>query len=318
LKDDVGLEFQSKDQFVDELNKFKEYKSDPYNFLQPEIKAHAEFLAAGGNTQEFYRLKAIDFKSLPDKEVLFQDFLRDHPDYAKDQDFARKFYDRQYKNEYSILESPKKTQEDFITEDGDSDPIAYRDYLDNYEFAQKSLAFKGQAAREKLVSWQEKATSPPMAQGNQMSKEEADKIQSNYLKAIDQIKTSYQGEQIPISDNPEENIKIGLNGKVKNQWESDLQDPLKLFQDLGLNPNGTLDPAKLARTSFIFRIFDDLGPIASKLILEKQARQTVTGQQINPQTPQTQNTAPPGVAYGDDDEAEAAELFIQQMSNGRR
>ncbi len=315
IKTDVGVEFQNKDQFVNELKQFSEYKKDPYGFLPPEIKAHHDFIKAGGNTQEFYRLKAVDFKVLPDKEILFQSHLRSKPDHAKDPEFARMYFDKQFNSQYSILTGPKKTPVDFVTEEEEIDPIAFHEYEQEYVFAEKSLKFDSDTKRTELVSWQEKSTSPAQAPGTGMTQEDADKYRDDYMNVVEQVKGSFTGAEIPVSDKPEENLKFGLNDKIKPAWEKDLANPMEFFNELGLQYDGKLDVDKLARASFIFRIWNDLGPIATKLILESQARQTVTGRQIN--APAILPSTEPGIAQGDDEEAEAADLFAQK-AGGRK
>ena len=316
IKTDVGVEFNSKDQFVNELKQFNEYKKDPYGFLPPEIKAHHDFIKAGGDTQEFYRLKAVDFKGLPDKEILFQSHLRNKPDHAKDPEFARMYFDKQFDNQYSILTGPKKTPGDFVNDEEVQDIVAYQNYEQEYVFAEKSLKFDSDSKRNELVSWQEKSTSPAQAPGTGMTQEDADKYRNEYMTLVEQVKGSFTGEEMPVSDKPEENLKFGLNDQIKPAWEKDLANPTEFFNELGLTYDGKLDINKLARASFIYRIWDKLGPIATKLILESQARQTVTGRQIN--APIISGSPEPGSVQGDDELKEVADLIIQKDFKGRR
>jgi hypothetical protein len=98
---------------------------------------------------------------------------------------------------------------------------------------------------------------------------------------------------------------------------------MDLFNELGLMQNGMLDMEKFKRASFIFRIWPQLGPIISKYVIEQQNRQTVMTKQATPSSTSTPtSTNAPGNAHGDDEEAEAADLFFQQhqerMRAGRR
>ncbi len=316
VKEKTGIQFQSQEQMFAELAEYDKYKQDPNAHLKPEIKAHADFIDKGGDTTEFYRLKSLDFKNMSDKEVLYQSYLKANPDHAKDQDFARMYFDKQFKSNYQIISEIKKTQADFVTDDDEPDAMAYQEYLQNYTFAEKSLAFESGTARGKLASWQEQATSTPTHPSTGMTEEEAKEFNKQYMAGVDQVKLAYKGEDIPISTNVEENLKLGLNDSIKPQWEEDLKNPMGIFKEMGLHEDGNLDLDKLAKASFVWRIWPKIGPIMSKLILESENRQTFTGQQINAPESKPAPTAAPGEAHGDDEEAEAAQLFMEKNQKG--
>ena len=316
VKEKTGIQFDSQEQMLTELTAYNKHKLDPNAHLRPEIKAHADFLDAKGDTNEFYRLKSLDFKNMSDKEVLYQSYLRDNPDHAKDQDFARMYFDKQFGGNYQLLSDPKKTQADFENDDAEPDAMAYQNYLQNYTFAEKSLTFESNTAREKLVSWQDKATTPPTHPSTGMTEKEAIDFNTQYMTGVDQVKLAYKGEVIPISDNVEENLKLGLNDSIKPQWEQDLVNPMGIFKEMGLHEDGKLDLEKLAKASFVWRIWPKIGPIVSKLILESENRQTLTGQQVNATATTPSATAEPGLALGDDEEAEAAGLFAEKIQRG--
>lgn len=319
VKEKTGIEFQSPDQMLSELQEFGNYKKDPNAHLPAEIKAHVDFIHNGGDTSEFYRLKSLDFKSMQDKEVLYQSYLRDNPDHAKDQDFARMYFDKSvFGPNYQILSEAKRTQEAFETDDGEPDQMAYQQYLQNHAFAEKSLSFESNSAREKLVSWQDKATTPPTHPSTGMTKEEATAFNEQYMAGVNQVKSAYKGEEVPISQNVEENLKLGLNDSLTPQWEKDLINPMGIFNEMGLHENGDVDLEKLAKASFVWRIWPKIGPIMSKLILESENRQTVTGQQVNPATSTPSPANAPGQAHGEDEMAEVADLVLEQIRGNNR
>ena len=315
VKQKTGVQFQSEDEFMAEITAYNQYKQDPNSHLPVEIKAHADFLKAGGDTTEFYRLKSLDFNAMQPKDLLFQSFLKDNPEHARDLSFARMYFDRDFGTKYQILSDSKKTQADFENDDSEPDQFAYQEYIRNHEFAQKSLEFESSGAKTKLSAWQEQATTPPSNQNTGMTKEEAEAHNTTYLAGVEQVKTSFTGEELPVSDNPEENLKIGLSDAVKLQWEKDLVNPMELFKAMGLQENGMLDMNKLSKAAFIFRSWPNVGRIISKLTLEGQNRETITGSQVNATPGVTPATS--GSVHGDDEEAEAAGLIMQQRKNGR-
>lgn len=315
VKKETGVQFQSEGEFMAEIKAYQQYKQDPNSHLPAEIKAHADFLKAGGDTTEFYRLKSLDFNAMSDSDLLFQSFLKDNPEEADNLSFARKLFDRDFKIKYQTLLESKKTQSDFENDDQEPDQVAYQEYNEKYDFAQEALDVESKRAKTKLSAWQEQATTPPSNQKTGMTQEEAEEHNKTYLAGVEQVKTSFTGEELPVSDKPEENLKIGLSDPVKIQWEKDLVNPMELFKDMGLQENGMLDMNKLSRAAFIFRSWPDVGRIISKLTLEGQNRETITGSQVNPTPEVTPSTS--GSVHGDDEEAEAADLILQQMQNGR-
>ncbi len=315
VKQKTGVHFQSEDEFMAEMNAYKVYKQDPNSHLPKEIKAHSDFIEAGGNTTEFYRLKSLDFNTMAEKDLLFQSFLKDNPERARDLSFARMYFDRDFGIKYQILSDSKKTQSDFENEEQEPDQVAYQEYLRNHDFAQKSLEFDSVEAKTKLSAWQEQATTPPSNQKTGMTEAEAEAHNATYLAGVEQVKTSFTGEELPVSDKPEENLKIGLSDAVKPQWEKDLVNPMELFKAMGLQENGMLDMEKFHKAAFIFRSWPNIGRIISKLTLEGQNRETILGGQINATPAGTPSTT--GSVHGDDEEAEAADAFLQQNQNGR-
>lgn len=311
LNNQLGAQYDQT-QLVNDLTAFQQYKKDPFGNLPVEVKAHAEFLSSGGNTSEFYRLKSMDFGKMGDKEVLFQSYLRDHPEHAANMDFARMDFDRNYGTTYGIIQGPKKTITDFTNEDQEIDHDGWNRYQQDYDYWQQKLSVESGIARNKLVQWQEQATTPQNPQTG-MTNEEAQAYHQQHMQTVNQVKATYKGEAFPISDDPNESLNLGLSDNVRQKWEQDLENPMPLFNELGLMNDGKLDMEKFKRTAFIHRLWPQLGPIVSKLILENNTRKTVTGQQVNPTpTPPPSGTMPPGNAVGDDELAEAAEGFFQQ------
>lgn len=287
LKEKTGLEFQDESQLVNELQTLAEFKKDPNAHLPAEIKAHMDFIQNGGNTQDFYRLKSMDFENMSPRDVLFQSYLQDNPDITQDMEFARMSFDREFQAKYSILNSQPKTQADFLNEDDEPDVYAYQNYLNDRTFAEKNLKFSSDKSKAKLVEWQKSATTPPKNPNTGLSEEEAFAYANQYQEAVNSIKSVYKGEEFPISEDPNENLKLGLNETVKAQWEQDLVNPGAFFNELGLHKDGKIDLNKLAKASFKFRMFEKLGPIAKKLIIENQNRQTVAGTQQSNGSQQT-------------------------------
>lgn len=318
LNNQLGAQYEDQSQLVNDLTAFQQYKKDPLANLPVEIKAHADFLNAGGSTQEFYRLKSMDFGTMNDKEVLFQSYLRDHPEHAKNMDFARMDFDRSYQQSYGMLNGPKKTVVDFTNEDDEVDHQAWNTYQQDYTYWEQKRKVESDISRNKLQSWQEQATTPQHPDTG-LTQEEAQAFQQQHQQAVQQVKTTYKGEVFPISDKPEESLKLGLSDNIRQQWEQDLMNPMRVFSELGLHADGKLDLEKFKSAAFIHRMWPQLGPIVNKLILENNNRQTVTGQQVNP-TPSTPpgGTQPPGGAHGDDEMAEAAEGFFQQNQERMR
>jgi hypothetical protein len=317
LSNKLGVQYDQ-EQLVNDLAAFQQFKKDPFGNLPVEIKAHAEFINSGGSTQEFYRLKSLDFQNMSDREVLFQSYLRDHPEHAANMDFARMDFDRNYNSTYGLLQGPKKTIMDFTDEDDEVDHQAWNQYQQDYEYWKQKQNVESGIARSKLMQWQEQATTPQHPDTG-LTQEEAQAYQQQHLQVANQIKTSYKGEVFPISDKPEESLNLGLSDSIRPQWEKDLENPMPLFNELGLMNDGKLDMDKFKRTAFIHRMWPQLGKIVSKLILEQNTRQTVTGQQVNPtqQVPPS-STSPPGEAHGDDEMAEVAEIAYQQELQRRR
>lgn len=317
LKEKTGLEFRDESQLVNELQTFAQFKKDPTANLPAEIKAHMEFIQNGGNTSDFYRLKAMDFETMGPKEVLFQSYLRDNPGRSKDMDFARMSFEREFKAKYSILNDRPKTQNDFLDENDEPDAYAYQNYLSEKNFAEKELKYNSDEAKIKLVEWQKKATTPPKNANTGMSEEEAMTYANQYREAVNSIKSVYKGEEFPISDDPKENLKLGLNEAIKGQWEQDLMNPGAFFNELGLHSDGKIDLTKLAKASFVFRMFNKLGPIAKKLIIENQNRQAVTGSQQS-----SNGSQQPGISTQnnqfDDELMEIAEAVSRIEKSGFR
>ena len=96
-----------------------------------------DFIQNGGNTQDFYRLKSMDFENMSPRDVLFQSYLQDNPDITQDMEFARMSFDREFQAKYSILNSQPKTQADFLNEDDEPDVYAYQNYLNDRTFAER-------------------------------------------------------------------------------------------------------------------------------------------------------------------------------------
>jgi hypothetical protein len=144
LNNQLGAQYADQNQLIGDLTALQQYKKDPYANLPVEVKAHIDFLNSGGNTNEFYRLKSMDFKNMSDKEVLFQSYLRDHPDHASNMDFARMDFDRNYKATYGMIDAQKKTIADFTSLNEDEEQVvdhaAWNQYQQDYDYwTQKEL-----------------------------------------------------------------------------------------------------------------------------------------------------------------------------------
>ncbi len=266
-----GVQITTTDELVDRLK-------NPLNYISPELKAAAEYEAAGGDLATYYALKNLDFEQMEDKEVLLQKYLKDNPKqvYLNRAHAIRKF-ERDFQEKYSIL---SKSKADFEDEE------QYEDWLnknqDQIDFLKDDRKNDVAMAREEMKDWQKEKTAPPKTETG-LSDEEARDFVENYKETAQKALSSFKGLTVSINDKSEDDYNLTMSDEVRNLVTGDVNEPSKLLLEIGVDPEtGAVNAEKLRDASFMIRTFKQLGLNLKDHILERHNSETLDGHQDNP------------------------------------
>tara|TARA_R110002126_G_scaffold86464_1_gene208621 strand:- start:16627 stop:17826 length:1200 start_codon:yes stop_codon:yes gene_type:complete len=276
ISEDTGLEINDSEDLVNALNELRELKeTDPFESLPEEVKMVMEAVKSGGDYMQKLRLLTMNTDSMSEKEVLRQNYTMELSDKGVvNERLAAAEFDQFYKEKYGVLEELNSMTDEFDKEQ------FIEENSDKIELAKLRLEQDVVNAKGSIEDFKNSSTSEATSDEPSMTEEERQEILNNHYREVENVSSYYDGIDLAINDNAEENFHLKPSEERSSLIKETLKDPRDfLEQVVGVDPMSgqILDYNVLAKLIDWTESINDVSKIG-QYYLEKHNERTVDSQ----------------------------------------